>query len=249
MPQPADHFTAVAAHYAQWRPRYPDELFAWLAGIAPRRGLAWDVGAGSGQASVGLARHFGQVEATDLSARQLESAQAHPRVVYRAARAEESGLASGSVDLVTVAQALHWFDLEPFHAEVRRVLRPGGVIAEWSYGVLEIEGAKVDALVQRFYREAVGPYWPAERRHVEEGYAALPFPFTRLAAPSFAMQVRWDLDALIGYVRSWSSMGRMQAATGVDPLTLLAPALEAAWGPRETRRRVAWPLALRVGRV
>lgn len=242
-----DHFAPVAASYADFRPRYPRELFAWLATLVPRRELAWDCAAGSGQASADLAEHFARVVATDASRAQIGAAAPHPRIDYRVAPAEASGLADGSVDLVTVAQALHWFDLAGFYAEVRRVLRPGGVLAVWTYGVLTIEGAEADRLVQQFYHDTVGPYWPPERAHVENGYRSLAFPFTELAAPSFAMEVRWALPQLLGYFRSWSATGRFAAARGCDPVTTLAAQLGPFWGEGELRR-VTWPLALRVGR-
>lgn len=242
-----DHFSGVARHYAASRPTYPAELFAWLAQACPARELAWDAGAGNGQASVALAEHFGAVRATDLSAPQIGQAPAHPRVTYRVAEAHESGLPAASTDLVTVAQALHWFDVPRFHAEARRVLKPGGLIAEWTYGVLQVEGDAVDALVQHFYRDVVGPWWPAERRHVENGYADLPFEFHRIATPAFAMRLHWDLPALLGYFRSWSATARMQAATGHDPVVALGAALAAIWGASEQPREIRWPLALRVG--
>lgn len=242
-----DHFAPVAASYADFRPTYPAELFAWLATLVPRRELAWDCAAGSGQASVDLAEYFARVVATDASRAQIDAAVPHPRIDYRVAPAEASGLAAASVDLVTVAQALHWFDLAGFYAEVRRVLRPGGVLAVWTYGVLSVEGAEVDALVQSFYHDTVGPYWPPERVHVENGYRTLPFPFEEIAAPPFAMEARWLLPQLLGYFRSWSATGRFIAANGHDPVAVLEERLAPLWREGETRR-VTWPLAQRVGR-
>lgn len=244
----SDHFATVAGHYADSRPRYPDALFDWLAAQCAQRDLAWDCGAGSGQASIALASRFARVIATDASAAQIAQAQPDPRVEYRVAPAERSTLDDAGVDLVIVAQALHWFDLERFYAEVRRVLRPGGVIAAWSYGVLAVEGAAVDAAVQRFYHDDVGPYWPPERRHVESAYRDLPFPFERVAAPAFAMGLRWNLAQLLGYFRSWSATARYVEQRGDDPVARLEPQLAACWGDAERTREIRWPLALLAGR-
>lgn len=243
----ADHFAPVAAAYATFRPTYPAELFAWLADIAPGHALAWDCATGSGQAARALAAHFAQVIATDASAAQIATAVPHARVEYRAAPAEASGLPDAAVDLVTVAQALHWFDLDRFYAEARRVLRSGGILAVWTYGVLSVAGEAVNERVQVFYRETVGPYWPPERRHVENGYRTLPFPFAELQAPAFSMAATWTLPELLGYFRSWSATGRYGAERGEDPVAVLATELAPCWGEPQERRRVAWPLALRVG--
>jgi SAM-dependent methyltransferase len=240
----------VASHYASHRPTYPDGLFAWLANQAGCRERVWDCATGSGQAAVALADHFDEVLATDASSSQIEAAKPWPGVVYRVAPADDSGLAPQSVDLVTVAQALHWFDLEPFYAEVRRVLKPAGLLAVWTYGVFQAEGSdtrQVQALLDQFYYQTVGPYWPAERRHVENGYAELPFPFDELAVPPFAMAVDWNLDDLAGYLRSWSATGRYQEQNGSDPVEVVCAELAPHWGAG--RRRVVWPLSCKVGRL
>jgi SAM-dependent methyltransferase len=246
---PSDHFSAVARTYARARPHYPAALFDWLSGLCARHDLAWDCGTGSGQAAVALAGHFTSVIATDSSAAQIGQAKAHPGVDYRVAPAEASGLEAASVDLVTVAQALHWFDFGRFFGEVRRVLRPGGVMAAWTYGIVTIEGDAVDALALAFYRDEIGAYWPPERRHVEEGYRSIPFPFERIEAPAFAMAVDWTLDELLAYFRSWSATARYVRENGTDPVAALADRLAAPWGDPRTRRRVAWPLSVLVGRA
>ena len=245
----SDHFSAVAQTYAQARPHYPLALFDWLSGLCQHHDRVWDCGAGSGQASVALADHFSQVVATDISAAQLEQAKPHPGVDYRVAPAEASGLETASVDLVTVAQALHWFDFDRFFQEVRRVLRPGGVMAAWTYGIVRIEGEAVDALSQAFYRDEIGAYWPPERRHVEEGYRSIPFPFERIDAPAFAMTVDWTLDEVLAYFRSWSATARYVRQNGVDPVAALADRMAGPWGDPQTRRRVEWPLSILAGRM
>lgn len=243
-----DYFSRVAASYAGFRPTYPATLFTWLAQIAPGHELAWDCAAGSGQASRDLAAHFAHVVASDASRAQIEAATPHVGVEFRVAPAEASGLPDASVDLITVAQALHWFDLDLFYSEVQRVLKPEGVLAVWTYGVLAAEGEAVDALVQAFYHETVGPYWPPERRHVESGYQTLAFPFTEMPSPRFSMETLWTLPELLGYFRSWSATGRYIAARGADPVDALAAELAPLWGDPDRSRRVTWPLSLRVGR-
>ncbi len=243
-----DHFGSVAGAYAHYRPTYPAPLFAWLAGVAPARQRAWDCATGTGQAAIGLAAHFAEVVATDASASQLAAARPHPGVHYRLAAAENSGLEAGSLDLVTVAQAVHWFDRPRFFAEVERVLRPGGVLAVWSYGIPALEGEGPDALLQHFYADIVGPYWPPEKALVESGYRDLVLPFGSLEAPPFAMEATWTLEQLLGYCASWSASARYRAALGHDPLERLAPALAAAWGETALGRRIHWPLTLKASR-
>ncbi len=243
----SDHFSAVAEGYARFRPTYPPELFAWLAGLPGHPRVAWDVATGNGQAAVALAEHFARVEASDHSAAQVERAVAHPRVAYRVAPAERSGLADGSVDLVTVAQALHWFDHARFYREVERVLAPGGAIAVWCYNLLDVDPA-VNVVLRRYYTEVVGSYWPAERRLLEDGYRTIPFPFDEIDPPSFAMRAPWRLADLVGYLGTWSATDRYRSANGEDPVALVAADLAAAWGEPEAVREVRWPLTLRVGR-
>jgi ubiquinone/menaquinone biosynthesis C-methylase UbiE len=244
-----DHFATVAQQYANSRPSYPAALFNWLAAQCHERTLAWDCAAGSGQASLGLAEHFTQIIATDASTAQITQAVAHPRIDYRVATAEESGLDKHCVDLVTVAQALHWFDTKRFYAEARRVLKPGGILAAWSYGVLQVEGKEVDAQVQRFYHDEVGPYWPSERHHVETGYRELGFPFSPIATPAFVMQLDWNLEQLLGYFRSWSATAAYVKVHGSDPIEAIAPVLRACWGDPTQRRTITWPLTMLVGRT
>lgn len=245
----SDHYSSIASRYASFRPGYPPALFAWLASAAPDRHRAWDCGTGSGQAAVPLADHFAHVIASDPSAQQLAHASARSGVHYAAMAAERSALADGSVSLVTVAQALHWFDQPAFYAEARRTLRAGGLLAIWSYGLLTLHDHALDDVVHRFHGEAVGPYWPPERRLVDEGYRSLELPFERVAAPPFSMHADWTLDHFVGYLSTWSAVQRARAATGQDPVAGVVEALRAAWGREEHERRVEWPLTLHVGRV
>lgn len=242
-----DHFSKQADRYTQFRPHYPRELFAFLASLPPRTERAWDCGTGNGQAAVALADFFDEVVATDPSARQIEHAVQHPRVAYQVAPAEVAPLADASVDLVTVAQALHWFDHPRFHAEVRRTLRPDGAIAAWSYGLAQIT-PDVDTVVNRFYTD-LDAYWPPERKAIEERYETIPFPFVEIEAPDFAMTAEWSLDNLLGYLGTWSSVAKYAAQHGRDPLDEVRTDLAQAWGPSEQVRAVSWPLFLRLGRL
>lgn len=243
-----DHFSAVAHSYAQFRPRYPQALFDHLAALAPRRELAWDCACGNGQASVPLAQRFEAVIGTDASAAQIAAAAAHPRIQYRVSTAEASALAAASVDLITVAQALHWFDLDAFYREANRVMRADALIAAWTYAGLQLDDPAIMRLIGVFYREELGPFWPPERKIVETGYRTLAFPFAEIAVPEFHISARWNLTQLLGYLRSWSAVNRYQLHHGIDPVTALARELAPLWGAEDTEREVRWPLAFRAGR-
>lgn len=245
----SDHFSADASSYARFRPGYPPALFEWLASVAPDRRLAWDCGTGSGQAAVQLADHFAHVVATDTSAAQLAHASRRAGVHYAAMSAERSALATGSASLVTVAQARHWFDQPAFFTEARRVLASRGVVAVLSYGLLTLHDSTLDDVVRRFHGETVGPYWPPERRLVDEGYRTLVLPFERVDAPTFSMQADWTFDHFVGYLSTWSAVRRARAATGADPVLSVIESLRDAWGGEENVRRVDWPLTLHAGRV
>jgi len=240
-----DHFSKQAADYAKFRPRYPQEIFEYLGRIAPSRQLAWDCGTGNGQAAVALAAVFDRVIATDASEKQIANAQSYDRVEYRVASAESSSLESNTIDLLMVAQALHWFDLDRFYAQARRILKPDGVLAATAYNLLQISPA-IDQVVNRYYYEIVGPFWPAERALVEN-FTELPFPFQEKNPPSFQMNANWTMEELLGYLRSWSATQGFMAARGEDPLDQISGELRSIWGNRRRRRRVTWPLILRVG--
>jgi hypothetical protein len=243
-----DHFAPQAGDYAAYRPAYPRSLIDTLAAHAPGRHRCWDVGTGSGQAAMQLAECFEHVEATDASASQIAHARPHPRITYRVAPAEQSGLADRSIDLVTVAQALHWFDLPAFYREVERVAVPGAMLAAWSYGMLSVD-ADVDAVVAWFYEPRLGQYWPEERRHVESGYTTLPFPFPRISVAVDPVEARLDRDRFVGYVSTWSALKRAREREAHDPLPEFVERLAAAWPDRTSERIVRWPMVLLAGRI
>ncbi len=218
--------------------------------MSPAHDLAWDCATGSGQAAVGLAPHFARVVASDGSAEQLEHAMPTSNVEYRCFPAEAADLDASSVDLVTVAQALHWFDTDRFYDEVRRVLRPAGVIAAWTYGRSAVADAPdITAITDEFHDRIVGPYWPPGREHVDSGYVDLPFPFARIDAPTFAIRAHWTLAQLLDYFGTWSSVVRYRTDRGTDPRDVIAPALTAAWGDPSQAREIVWPLTILAGRV
>jgi len=243
-----DHFSGHAGLYAQARPHYPDALFDWIAQQSPARDCAWDVACGNGQASIALARHFRDVIATDPSAQQISQAQRHPRIEYRVEAAEHGSLQDRSVDAITIAQALHWFDLLRFVGEVRRVARPGALFVAWSYAGCSVD-ANVDAVIARLYDDILGEYWPPERRLVDEGYASLAIPFAPVEAPAFEMRMDWNTDQLLAYLRSWSAAQRYRKATGIDAVTAIVDDLQRAWGNPQKVRAVRWKLALRASRM
>jgi ubiquinone/menaquinone biosynthesis C-methylase UbiE len=245
----SDHFSRVAVEYASFRPHYPDQLFTTLAQLAPGRRRAWDCATGSGQAAIGLARSFECVVATDSSAAQVRQAAAHPKVRYAVARAEAASLGDQSVELITVAQALHWFDLERFYGEARRVLTPGGVLAVWTYANLQVDRGPIDAALYEFYTDVVGAYWPDERRLVETGYRTLPFPFDEFPVDSPPMTASWNRSRLLGYVRTWSAVQRYVEATGMNPVPRLGERIALHWSDPEVPREIEWPLTVRAGRT
>jgi SAM-dependent methyltransferase len=243
-----DHFSGHADAYAQARPTYPEALFDWLALQCPRRELAWDAGCGNSQAALALAARFAHVVATDPSAMQIAQAPKHPVIDYRVEPAESPSLADASVDLVTVAQAYHWFDPLAFIAAVGRVARPSAVVAIWSYGSSSVD-KNVDAVFMTLYEGILGRDWPPERRHIENGYADLPFPFEPLPTPMFAMTLAWTLPQYLAYLRSWSASERHRISTGDDAVTKIETAMTKAWGDPAVARNVSWPLNLHAGRI
>jgi ubiquinone/menaquinone biosynthesis C-methylase UbiE len=242
-----DHFSSVAGSYARYRPTYPKELFAFLAELAPARDLAWDCATGNGQAARELAAHFRHVVATDASAEQIAHATPHPGVEYRVAPAEDSGLPDDSVDLVAVAQAVHWFDLPRFRREAHRVLKRGGAIGIWTYRLLST-GPDVDPVLEDLYSRRLAGYWPPERKLVDEGYRSLDFGFEKIAAPDFRMTLSWNLDDVLAYLGTWSAVLRFREREGRDPVEEYKPRLAAEWGDPHGRRQIVWPLILYAGR-
>lgn len=242
-----DHFSAHSRDYAKYRPNYPAALFEHLARASPSTNLAWDVATGSGQAALSLAEYFSKVRASDASRTQIENAVPHARIQYMVEPAETTSLANRSVDLITVAQALHWFDLDRFYSEAKRVLKTEGVIAAWTYGTCSISPA-VDEIVAWFYHEVVGPYWPQERKIVEQEYRTLPFPFQRIAAPRFEMTANWNMDEFAGYLGTWSATQRYCEALRRDHREVVAPPLERAWGDPDQAFLIRWPVHLLAGK-
>ena len=243
-----DHYSGHADAYARHRPRYPDELFAWLASVSPGRTLAWDAGTGSGQVAVALASHFDRVIATDASSEQLARAIPHERVEYRHEPSGRASLNDTSVDLVTAGAAAHWFELDDFHREVARVGRKNAVVALFSYGPRDFADV-LGPVVHRFQEEVLAGYWPERIQLVHERYATLPFPFEEIAAPEFEMTAEWNLAELLAFLETWSASQRYFLECGTRATAEIAPELSRMWGDPAARRQLRCPLFVRAGRI
>ena len=240
-----DHFSGHASSYAESRPTYPDDLFVYLHSLAREHDLAWDCATGNGQAAVSLAKHFKQVVASDASEEQLSQATKANNVRYVHAQAESCFLEAGSVDLIVVAQAFHWFDSAAFFRNAKLVLKQRGILAIWCYGLHRIS-PEIDAVTWRLYSEILGNYWPLERVDVEKGYKGINFPLTELKPPGFDMSLDWTLDSLKDYLMSWSALRRYMEQHGENPLDLVEQDYADAWSG-STTRKVSWPLSMRIG--
>lgn len=241
-------YSGVAEEYAASRPSYPRALFSWIASAAAHRHTAWDVATGSGQAAHGLVPYFERVIATDVSARQVEHATPHARIEYRVAPAETSSLPATSVDLVTVAAAIHWFELDRFYDEVRRVIVPGGVLAAWTYHVAHV-APPLDVVLWPFYRDVVAPYFAAGAWLVDDRYEGITLPGEPLPVPSFMVTVRWTAAQVLRFVRTWSGVQSYIAARGTDPVDDLAPGVRDAMGGDGVACKLSWPLYVRASRL
>lgn len=240
-----DHFSHDSDSYSRHRPGYPEALFSYLSSIANNHNLAWDCATGSGQSAVQLAQYFNRIIATDASQSQIGSAQQHERIGYVVASAENSALDDNCLDLISVAQALHWFDLGAFTDEVDRTLKEGGILAVWSYNLLTIR-ADIDEQVNDLYRSVLNKYWPAERRLVEQGYESIDFPYHEITTPNFSMALGWNFGQLIDYLSTWSAIKAYISDNGKNPIEIIHDRLLKLWGSPDTRMPVKWPLTVRI---
>lgn len=243
-----DHFSVQAEHYSKFRPKYPDELFKYLASLVARNDCAWDAATGNGQAAIGFAPYFKTIIASDASESQIQHAEAHPKIKYIVAPAENSGLESGSVDLVTVATAIHWLDTDKFYPEVKRVLKPNGIFAIWLYGDNSIS-KEMDKVSEKYSMSLVEKYWPIENKKAWDFENSIPFPFEVINSPEFALKMEWDLDHYLNYLFTWSSTQIYIKLEKRNPLEILYEEFKNAWGSADKKKEVKWKLKMKVGRV
>lgn len=240
-----DHFSENSKAYRQYRPEYPAELFSYLFSISSGNERAWDCATGTGQSAQGLAHYFSEVIATDASQSQINNAKRIRGITYLVSAAEKTEIEAQSIDVITVAQALHWFDIRLFFQEAERVLKPKGILAVWSYNLAKIK-PDIDDVINHFYSAVLERYWPEERKMVESGYEEISFPFEKIEPPSFDMNLKWDLAEVLGYINTWSAVKKYSADSGINPVETLRKELAAIWGEPSVRLDVTWPLTLHV---
>jgi ubiquinone/menaquinone biosynthesis C-methylase UbiE len=241
-----DFFSSQSKVYAAFRPTYPKELYQFIFSHVPEKKIAWDCATGNGQVAQFLSHHFDEVYATDISQQQLDHAVPQKNIFYSKSQAEKTSFRDNQFDLITVAQALHWFDRDLFYEEARRVAKPNAVLAVWGYGFLFIEPV-IDRLIMEFYNEKVGPYWDEARRLVEDEYRGISFPFEEVKVPAFSIKVHWTLEQLSGYFSSWSATQKYIREKGNDPVFPAIKELKKYW--TKTEMTVSFPIFARIGSV
>jgi SAM-dependent methyltransferase len=240
-----DNFSQQASGYAQFRPNYPPELIEYIVGFGKEKELAWDCGTGNGQSAKLLSHYFKQIFATDISEKQLANAHKETNIIYAMEPAEKTSLADGSVDLVTVSQAIHWFNFEKFYAEVKRVAKPGAVIAVWTYSLLQIS-VEIDKIIHEYHFKTLENFWDPERKYVDDGYANIPFPFQEIETKPFNIELYWSLEELNGYLNTWSALQKFIAANFYNPVPEIISKIEQHWG-NAVKQKIFFPVYLRLG--
>ncbi len=240
-----DLFSGHASQYATYRPTYPAELYHFLYQHVTEFENAWDAGTGNGQVARELAKRFKTVLATDISKKQLENAVVLDNIFYWQT-GEQTSFASKSIDLITVAQAIHWFDREKFYDEVKRVGKREAAVAVWGYGLLSIEPA-MDERLRDFYVNVVGNYWEKDRKLIDEEYQTISFPFREIACPPFYIHVEWTVSELRGYLSTWSSVQKFIQTNGYNPVDNLMKSIEPLW--QTDKRKIRFPVFMRLGKT
>ena len=241
-------YSSYAKQYAQSRPTYPEELFNHISSLGEQHDLAWDCATGNGQAAQALTKHFKRIIATDISTEQIKHAIPNPQIEYRVATSEQSGLKDKSVDLVTVASALHWFNLESFYSEVKRVVRPGGILAAWSYHVGYVE-PPYEKIFLCFYRNVLFPFFAPGARLVDDRYETITLPGEPLDAGKYFVSAKWNLEQMLSFIKSWSGTQQYIKEQGEDPVALVADDLKQLWGDPENIQTIRWPLFVKISRL
>jgi ubiquinone/menaquinone biosynthesis C-methylase UbiE len=242
-----DNFSKQAAVYAQFRPQYPDELFQYLLSFVPEKNTAWDCGTGNGQTAKALCKYFTTVIATDISQKQIDNAYQADNIFYLLQPAEQTGITDKSINLVTVSQALHWFDFDKFYTEVKRVAKPTAVIAVWTYSLLRIS-SDINIVIENYHFSTLNNYWDAERKYVDDQYSSVPFPFNEVKTPAFEIKVNWSLKELEGYFYTWSALQKFITANNYSPVDALMQQIKVLWGAAE-KREIIFPVHLRLGTI
>jgi len=242
-----DNFSKQAVNYAKYRPNYPDSLYQEILKTVDRFDKAWDVGTGNGQVAQTLSLYFKEVFATDISEKQIQQAVKKVNIQYTIAPAEHTLFPNDHFNLITVAQAIHWFKFDDFYSEVKRVAKPDATIAVWGYGLLNIS-KEIDAYIEAFYSKTIGPYWDSERKLIDDAYTTIPFPFEIIPTPSFEMEYQWNLSDLEGYLNTWSSVQHYISQNGTNPVPVLINKLAALWREEELKK-VTFPIFLKLGKI
>jgi len=242
-----DNFSKQSDSYLKFRPTYPSSLFEYLSSLTNEHNMAWDCGTGNGQSAVDLTKFYQRVYATDLSEQQIKNAIHNPQIIYKVEKAEQTGLEDHSVDLITISQALHWFEFDKFYPEAKRVLKNNGIIAAWAYNLPSIS-AEIDGIIKHFHDKIVDDFWQFENKLIDKEYSTLPFPFNVLSTPTFSMSRELTLDETMGLIRSWSAVQKFIDSKGSNPLELIKEKLAEAWEKPEQKRTATWKLILKVGR-
>lgn len=242
-----DNFSSQADIYAKYRPQYPDALFEYIISFVKEKKLAWDCGTGNGQTAKELSKYFNTVFATDISSRQIEHAEKRPNIHYSVEPAENTSIENNTIDLITVSQALHWFNFEKFYAEVKRVSKPTAVIAAWTYSLLQID-RETDKLIQDYHFKTLEKYWDKERKYVDDGYTTIPFTFKKIDTPEFFIEINWNTEDLEGYFNTWSALQKFIKANNYNPVPALMKEISLNW-PDSEYRKIIFPIHLKLGYV
>jgi len=241
-----DNFSTQAKAYSQYRPYYPPEMISYIVNFVIDKAIALDVATGNGQMAAALAPYFKEVYGTDISAKQLQNATPAPNLIYKEGSAEDTGFKNEQFSLITVAQAIHWFEFDTFYAEVKRILKPDGIFAVMGYGLFSTN-PETDIIINHFYKDIIGSYWDTERRYIDENYTTIPFPFKEINTKKFTNHFTWTFEQLTGYLETWSAVQHYIKQNGTNPIDLICDDLQASWGNSD--KQVTFPLLLRIGKL
>jgi len=240
-------FAIESEQYARFRPTYPTELVELIVSLSPNLYSAWDVACGNGQLTHELSKYFEHVIGTDISQEQLDIAIKNENIQYKVESSAQSSLEKNSIDLITVAQAIHWFEFDSFYTEVKRVAKPDAIIAILGYELLSIS-KEIDDCIIDFYTKTLNGYWDERRKYIDEQYSTIPFPFEEMKIPHYSCKLQWNREDLLGYLSTWSAVKKYMKDTGNDAIEIIKPHIYSMWEVNQ-ERKVTIPIITKIARI